>query len=177
MPFHCGQRVGEDIPLCPALTRLKQEHIPLREQMEQLYQSAEGVGDDTHIADWQGALHELREKAVRFERELHAHSEREEKYLFPMMASYIGRESGPLMVMEYEHQKGKEYLQTFIAKIDQATAPVDTEKAKKIGLFMIQAYNILSQHFMKEENVLFPMAEQLLSSEEKDLLAKKMQTV
>ncbi|BCU82754.1 hypothetical protein JIR001_25370 [Polycladomyces abyssicola] len=35
MPFHCGQRIGEDISLCPALTQLKQEHIPLREQMEQ----------------------------------------------------------------------------------------------------------------------------------------------
>ncbi|MGA9175446.1 MAG: hypothetical protein WBZ33_15930 [Thermoactinomyces sp.] len=63
--------------------------------------------------------------------------------------------------MEYEHNQGKENLQTFIAKIDQATKSVHAEKAKEIASFMIEAYNILSQHFMKEENVLFPMSASL----------------
>ncbi|MGX9708494.1 hemerythrin domain-containing protein [Laceyella tengchongensis] len=173
-PFHCGHMMGENVSLCPALRQLKQEHIPLREQMEQLYRSAQEVGGDPSIVDWLDSLHELKEKAIRFERELNPHSEREEGFLFPMMAQYIGRESGPIAVMEYEHNQGKENLQTFIAKIDQATTPVHVEKAKEIASFMIEAYNILSQHFMKEENVLFPMAERLLSSEEKNLLAEKI---
>jgi regulator of cell morphogenesis and NO signaling len=168
MPFHCGHMMGGDVPLCPALQQFKQEHVTLREQMEQLFQLAEAARE--HPIDWPG----LKEKAIRFEQELTAHSEREEEFLFTLMAQYIGRETGPIAVMEYEHQQGKKNLQTFIEKLNQADASVHIEKAKEITAFMIEAYHVLSQHFMKEENVLFPMAERLLSSEEKDFLAKKL---
>jgi hemerythrin-like domain-containing protein len=174
MPFHM---IGENVSLCPALSQLIQEHKPLREQMEQLYRSAQEVGGNPGIVDGLDPLHELKEKAICFERDLNSHSEREEDFLFPMMAEYIGRETGPIAVMEYEHELGKENLQTFIEKIDQTTTLVNAEKAKEITSFMIEAYHILSQHFMKEENVLFPMAERLLSSEEKKLLAEKIKPV
>ncbi|MGA9175445.1 MAG: hypothetical protein WBZ33_15925 [Thermoactinomyces sp.] len=52
MPFHCGHMMGEDVSLCPALRQLKQEHIPLREQMEQLYRSVQEVGGDPSVVDW-----------------------------------------------------------------------------------------------------------------------------
>ncbi|WP_257985059.1 hemerythrin domain-containing protein [Bacillus sp. T33-2] len=43
----------------------------------------------------------------KFLSDLEPHSEREEGVLFEMMASYIGRESGPIAVMEYEHDQVK----------------------------------------------------------------------
>ncbi|WP_124728635.1 hemerythrin domain-containing protein [Staphylospora marina] len=175
MPFHCSHMMGGNVSLCPALKQLKQEHTPLREQLEQLYRAAREIGEESRIEDWRDALVELKEKAILFEQDLEPHSEREEGVLFPMMAQYIGRESGPIAVMEDEHEQGKKYLQSFIAKIDQATAPVTSEKAKEIGSFMMEAYRILFHHFIKEENVLFPMAERLLSPEEKELLAKQLQ--
>jgi len=175
--FSCGNMAGGAVTLCPALSRLKQEHIPLRNQLEQLIQIAQKIGEDASREDWREPLRELKEKAVHFEQELDPHSIREEEFLFPAMAKYIGRETGPIAVMEYEHEQGKENLQTFIGKVDQATAPVNADEAKNIVSYMIEAYHILIQHFTKEEHVLFPMAENILSFEEKDQLAKKIMTV
>lgn len=38
----------------------------------------------------------------------------------------------------------------------------------------VEAHHILDEHFMKEENVLFPMAERLLSDGEKEELFARM---
>jgi regulator of cell morphogenesis and NO signaling len=39
------------------------------------------------------------------------------------------------------------------------------------------AYYILTEHFSKEENVLFPMAERMLTNEEKEELYQKIQQI
>jgi regulator of cell morphogenesis and NO signaling len=39
------------------------------------------------------------------------------------------------------------------------------------------AYLILTEHFAKEENVLFPMAERMLSDDEKEKLYQKIQEI
>lgn len=175
MPFSCGMMMGGKVSLCPALNQLRQEHIPLREQMEELFQSAQKIGENPAVEDWRNDLSDLKEKAVLFEENLDPHSKREEGYLFPMMAKYIGSDTGPIAVMEYEHQQGKENLQAFISKAEQVTEPLDAKRAKEISSYLIEAYYILSQHFMKEENVLFPMAERMLSAEEKSLLKENIQ--
>lgn len=176
-PFTCGHMAGGNGPLCPALSRLKEEHIPLRTQLEQLFQMTQKIGENVSQDDWREPLQQLKEKAVQFEQELDPHSKREEEFLFPAMAKYIGRETGPIAVMEYEHEQGKKNLQTFMTKVDQITAPVNAEEAKHIASYMVEAYQILTQHFTKEEHILFPMAENLLSAEEKDQLAKQILTV
>jgi regulator of cell morphogenesis and NO signaling len=51
---------------------------------------------------------------------------------------------------------------------------VSSKAAVELASYVINAYSILTEHFMKEENVLFPMAERLLSDEEKEELAQKL---
>jgi regulator of cell morphogenesis and NO signaling len=51
---------------------------------------------------------------------------------------------------------------------------VSSQAAVELASYVINAYSILTEHFMKEENVLFPMAERLLSDEEKEELAQKL---
>lgn len=41
---------------------------------------------------------------------------------------------------------------------------------KELSKLVNEAYEILIQHFYKEKNVLFPMAERMLSEEEKEEL-------
>jgi hemerythrin-like domain-containing protein len=48
--------------------------------------------------------------------------------------------------------------------------------ANNAGLIK-NAYYTLTQHFAKEENVLFPMAENLLSKEEKEELYKRIKEI
>lgn len=174
MPCHS---MGEEVSLSPAFSQLKKEHVLLREQMEPLYQLALVIGEDNGVTDWRDALINLKETAVDFQQQLDLHSQREENFVFPAIANYIGRETGPIAVMEYEHEAAKKNLESFMTKTGQMTESVSAEQAKEIAIFMIDAYTVLSDHFMKEENVLFPMGERLLSNDEKDYLEKMIQTI
>ncbi|KIL41697.1 hemerythrin [Gordoniibacillus kamchatkensis] len=158
--------------LCEPLAGLKREHAPLREQMDAFAEEARRLGSDRDQADWSSQLAELMHKVEAFVRGLDPHSEREEGTLFPLMANYIGRQVGPIAVMEYEHDQAKQNLKTFMETTGRETGPVDAARAKEIAEYALKAHAILTDHFMKEENVLFPMAENMLSAEEKAQLSR-----
>jgi regulator of cell morphogenesis and NO signaling len=169
-PCHMFQ--NGSVTLCPALQQLKDEHGPLNEEKQALYEAAKQIGTNAEKADWKDELLQLREKVQLFLSHLDPHSEREEGVLFPMMAKYIGNTTGPIAVMEYEHDQAKRNIATFLEKTDALDEEVNKETAKELASYVINAYLILTEHFMKEENVLFPMAERMLSDEEKEELAK-----
>ncbi|RBW68403.1 hemerythrin domain-containing protein [Bacillus taeanensis] len=166
-----------NVVFCSALEQLKKEHIPLTKQMEEFYELTQEIENDGAAANIENIMNELHEKIKAFVSELEPHSEREEGVLFPMMVPYIGRESGPIAVMEYEHDEAKKQLKHFLAQMEKAERALTMKKAKELANFASQAYLILSEHFMKEENVLFPLANRLLSIEEKEELQSKINAI
>lgn len=178
VPHHCSMMSGSHayVTLCEPLAQLKREHGPLRKQMDAFAQLAAQIGMDQAKTDWSRQLAELKEKVDAFVRELDPHSEREEGALFPLMANYIGRQVGPIAVMEYEHELAKRNLKTFKEAMEHVKEPVDAERAKEIASYALQAHAVLTDHFTKEENVLFPMAENMLSAEEKDELSRALRS-
>jgi len=88
------------------------------------------------------------------------------------MAKYIGRQMGPIAVMEYEHELAKQNLKKFLEAVEQLEGTADAGRAKEIASYALQAHAVLTDHFMKEENVLFPMAENMLNAEEKAELSR-----
>lgn len=173
MSFGCGMGNTNNMQLSPALAQLKEEHLPLRAQMEEFYALASAIGQDEQTTNWAEALIALQQKAVAFVGKLDPHSLLEEDILFPMMAQFIGRETGPIAVMEYEHDQAKKNLKQFMEAMEQLPDEVNLDQAKAIAAYLMNAYVILTEHFMKEENVLFPMAEQMLSADQKDELLQK----
>lgn len=163
---------GTQPKLSKPLAQLKQEHGPLRELMDAFAREAANIGISQEITDWSHQLAALKEKVDAFVRELDPHSIREEGNLFPLMAKYIGRQVGPIAVMEYEHEQAKQNLEKFREAVEQVKEPVNAAQAKEIASYALQAHTILSDHFMKEENVLFPMAENILNEEEKEELSR-----
>jgi len=166
-----------DIDICPPLRQLKTEHGPLLEQMDAFREMAMEIGQDENRVDWSMALSVLRDKVERFVKELDVHSRREEDVLFEMMAKHIGREVGPIAVMEYEHDTAKGLLKQFLQAARAVDGMVNREQAIRIACDVISAEAILSQHFLKEEQVLFLMAEQLLSAEEKRTLQEEIEKI
>ncbi|MGG3962635.1 hemerythrin domain-containing protein, partial [Geobacillus stearothermophilus] len=61
-------------------------------------------------------------------------------------------------------------MSIYIEKTAQLPENIDSRQALTLAGAVIEAYHILDEHFMKEENVLFPMAERLLSDAEKEEL-------
>lgn len=174
MPFGCmsGMMGNGDVTLSPPLKRLYDEHGPLREQMKQCRASAQAVLEEGDRSGWEQRLDDLTERVNAFLAELDPHSLREEDGLFPMVAAYIGRETGPIAVMEYEHHTAKSHLDQFLRLTEKEKQPTP-EAATTGARHVLAAIDMLEQHFAKEEHVLFPLAERLLSEAEKQQLAER----
>lgn len=151
---------------CEAIQQLLDEHPALREQMKQLEAKAKELLERDR-KEWGSELKELALMEKKFKEKLDIHSEKEEEGLFPILGRYIGTEFGPIAVMEYEHSEAKKNLAAFEEKIGLIHDNVTKEEMEVTLIPLITACQILFDHFMKEEKVLFPMAENALSDEEK----------
>lgn len=158
--------------LSEGLTQLKSEHPPLLGQLDELYALTQQIDQEIDV---ENNFKVLIAKVKAFKAALDPHSEREEGVLFPMMGVYIGTTSGPIAVMEFEHDQAKANIAAFLATAEVAQGATD-EKKKSAELIQ-NAYFILTEHFSKEENVLFPMAERMLTDEEKAELFRKIQEI
>lgn len=92
------------------------------------------------------------------------HHSKEEKVLFPAMeAAGIPHEGGPIAAMLYEHEQGRSFVQGLrrgvegyrVGKENSITEII--ENAQKYG-------KLLTSHIDKENNVLYVMAERVLSA-------------
>ncbi|TXG99517.1 MAG: hemerythrin domain-containing protein [Rhodocyclaceae bacterium] len=97
-----------------------------------------------------------------------AHFASEEKTLFPSFEAKTGMSMGPTQVMRMEHEQ----MRALFNDAADALKAGDSEEYLGIAdtlLIMMQ------QHNMKEENILYPMCDQHLSSELAPLL-KRLET-
>jgi regulator of cell morphogenesis and NO signaling len=155
--------------LSAPLQQLKAEHVLLRTNMDIFYDLTEEIefGSGFEVVQ---LFAELYEQISDFNHQLKLHAKREDEGLFPMMARRLGENDRTIETMEFEHKKADQHLQDFLTEADQVGVTIDETAAKTITVYAVQAYATLTQHFAKEEKVLFPMAENILSVEEKDEL-------
>jgi hemerythrin-like domain-containing protein len=108
---------------------------------------------------WQEARHALEAFAFALERHLAC----EERVLFPALEETHGGPMGPTHMMRLEHGG----LRDLIMQMDDALARLDADELAAVG----ETLRItIQQHNMKEENVLYPMADRLLAGRADDLL-------
>ncbi len=86
------------------------------------------------------------------------HHGKEEGHLFPaMIAAGFSMEAGPVAVMLQEHTEGRNW----IAQIDESLKPTLNSTS---FLRAARGYtNLLGAHIQKENEILFPLAEKVLS--------------
>jgi hemerythrin-like domain-containing protein len=96
------------------------------------------------------------------------HHGKEEEHLFPaLVGKGVPLEGGPVGVLLVEHEEGRGYLKTLSTSGDPASRSAAA----------LRYVNLLRQHIEKENEVLFPMADELLSLEEQGKLAKLYEQV
>jgi hemerythrin-like domain-containing protein len=105
------------------------------------------------------------------------HHGKEESNLFPRLEERgVAMEGGPLGVMLHEHDLGR----AFIKAIDDAIEGYEggDEAATKAIVDSLRGYTqLLTEHIWKEENVLFQMADQVLSEADQQDLAERFEDV
>lgn len=98
------------------------------------------------------------------------HHGKEEKRLFPAMeAKGMPRDGGPIGVMLHEHVVGRTHVQGMALHREKASAG----DGAALSAFASHAHgyaNLLRQHIQKEDRILFPMAERLMSDDDRAAL-------
>jgi hemerythrin-like domain-containing protein len=116
------------------------------------------------------------EKAVQFLRTFadQCHHGKEENLLFKTMVDRgFPRQGGPIAVMLHEHETGR----SFIRGLAEGAAGVGTDPgaAKRIIQNGRGYISLLRAHIDKENNVLFPMADNALSPEDQQHLGHEFE--
>jgi len=167
---------ASNIVLSVPLQQLKDEHVSLRADMNLFYEIIEEIEFNSGPAVVQ-LFANLYQLISTFTNKLMAHSKREEEILFPMMSRHLGENDRTIEVMECEHKKAEQHLQDFLTEAGKAGSSIDENDVQWITVFAFQAHATLTQHFAKEEKVLFPLAEHILPIEEKEKLERLLQVL
>ncbi len=116
---------------------------------------------------WEDASRDFRE----FNLGLRRHIQTEEEVLFPVFEEKTGmHDSGPTFVMRMEHTEIKETL-------DKILKGTDAKDSKTVSDSTYALTNILGDHNMKEEHILYPESDGILSDTEKVHVVKKAQAL
>lgn len=111
-----------------------------------------------------------KEAFVDFKFGLQRHIVWEEEILFPAFEEKTGmHDSGPTAVMRMEHRHIGMLLEELHQKVKNHNSESDAEEKALLS--------ILSEHNMKEENVLYPAIDRLLSVEELKGVFRRMEAI
>jgi hemerythrin-like domain-containing protein len=105
------------------------------------------------------------------------HHGKEETALFPaLVEAGIPKENGPVGVMLSEHVTGRGYIKD----MELSNSDVKAGKPETAGLLagsMLNYVNLLQNHIQKEENILFRMADRVLSAQVQDDIYRQFEHI
>jgi hemerythrin-like domain-containing protein len=105
------------------------------------------------------------------------HHGKEEDILYvAMTARDMPQDSGPVAVMLHEHDEGRRYTAGFRAAAEQMKSG-DADASADVVRNVFDYVNLLREHIHKEDNVLFPMAEQIIAPEAMKVVEQEFQRV
>ncbi len=119
----------------------------------------------TISCDWGQA----RALAKQFEKTMEHHFTLEETYLFPAIQQASIQAGGPVRVMTMEHDQMRYLIGSLMSAI--------AEQAKGQALGVIETLLVMmQQHNMKEEQILYPMADTVVPVLEDEISRRVMET-
>lgn len=104
-------------------------------------------------------------KAKDFFAAMEQHFTLEEEILFPTLEDHTGMTMGPTAVMRMEHKQ----MRTLMKQMQEALAEKNGEHVLGAGETLLI---LIQQHNMKEENILYPMADDALEDESGEIVQK-----
>jgi len=105
------------------------------------------------------------------------HHAKEEKLLFPRLQERgMPSDGGPIAAMLHEHDQGRAYLKAVSDSLPKA-GEGDPRAIHMVAMNLASYVALLRTHIDKENNVLFPMADQLLSDSDRTSLSEAFDKV
>lgn len=155
--------------------RLKEEHEALKGKVTVLYSKAREFNENLDVGMAWILLLPLWEEVQALQQELDEHAKWEERELFPTLTQYFNLHTRPTImpsfwVMEKEHELAMQFIQPFIDVLKEISyeenpaIPYDLQTLAQIKLAAVdlfQACLILQEHFKIEEDLIYPLANEL----------------
>jgi hemerythrin-like domain-containing protein len=106
-----------------------------------------------------------------------SHHKKEEDILFSAMtARDMPEDSGPVAVMLHEHEEGRRFTTGFRSAAEQMKTG-DAGASTDVIDNVMDYVNLLREHIAKEDNVLFPMADQVLPADEMQDVSREFERI
>jgi hemerythrin-like domain-containing protein len=152
---------------------LKREHRAIESVLDSLERASQAVKGGREVPAWVVAdgLDFIRSFADR------CHHGKEEGRLFPLFGERgLPARGGPIQMMLIEHQEGRKYVRQAAAGYEKWVAGDAEAGAAMAGA--LQSYiELLRGHIYKEDNILYPMGDGLITPEDDRLLVKQFDEV
>jgi hemerythrin-like domain-containing protein len=152
---------------------LVHEHKAIKVMLSIMNKIAENIRNDQSVDtnDIEGIVDFLKTFADK------CHHGKEENALFPaLVEAGIPKEGGPIGVMLREHAVGREYINEISTKTEQFKSG-NSESLQLIADSLLSYSNLLQAHIQKEENILFPMGEKVLTIQKQNEIYEKFEII
>ena len=145
-----------------ATEALKEDHRVIEEVLAVLEKL---TAEPQALDAWNKAVDFIRNFADR------CHHLKEEKVLFPALEGKgIEREGGPISTMLMEHEEGRGYVRAMAGAL-KGEVPPKAALVENARVYL----SLLRDHIRKEDDILFNMADEVLSSEEQKRLLREFE--
>ncbi|UJF34604.1 hemerythrin domain-containing protein [Paenibacillus hexagrammi] len=173
MDIRLGAQAKSELAAHPAhfpaiVQRLKEEHEQMRDQLAEIRTMAVSLYSLTDCSIGMCKLIELQDRILSLVEELEQHSEWEEKELFPLLQSYFSRAKAfsiarSIIVLEQDHDLAKQVVKAYVDGVNAMRVPIDMEFLHYMTAELVRACLLLLKHFTLEEELVYPLINQILS--------------
>jgi len=156
-----------------ATENLKEEHQVILRMIKVLIVASERLerGEDVSLDVFKKALDFIRTFADR------CHHGKEQDTLFPALGERgIPTQGGPIAVMLMEHEQGRQFVRGLAEAVARYESSDNTAKSAIIENARGYA-ELLDQHIYKEDNILYPMGDRVLSQADNEELLEKFEKI
>ncbi|CAH1221807.1 hypothetical protein PAECIP111893_04779 [Paenibacillus plantiphilus] len=166
------RRRREELPhpseLIVMLGQLRKEHIELRFMIERIEWAADGVERMVDVLAAANELRELKASIREFMEKLEQHAAWEEETLLPFINEYFRRSynhriDDSIWTMEKDHEMGRMYMEQFLRRVSEIDAHPNAGMVAEAVRCLLQGCVLLREHLRIEEQIVFPLAEGMLS--------------
>ncbi|MDQ1909927.1 hemerythrin domain-containing protein [Paenibacillus sp. GD4] len=151
-----------------AIKQLIEEHEQLKLLIQALEEKARQAALSRDTEEQLKALRDLKADTVQFMSQMNRHSSWEEQVLYPFLHEYFDLSMGPSMVpsfwvLEKDHDLAEAYMDSFIDAVEDLASPGDRRQLQSVAEHLLQACRILSGHLAMEEQLVYPLSDQVLT--------------
>lgn len=160
-PTQTSATLHPTIEFTRALDQLEEEHVELRNKLQEFVMIEEVIRLGRPDTDWFATLRDLKVRVEAFLVELKEHADWEDQALFPMVADLVADSPPMIDLIEEDHRLAMQYMEAFLNELRKSVSPINQAKAKHIISLLMNAHQLILDHFYGEERYIFPLAEQL----------------